>query len=124
LTTRRNIKNLRGITADICIRNEIITLKNYTIMALTIKENNGVFMVEGSINAETAKSFQSHCEMILDTFGRLTIDIRHIKEFDSNGINVIKALYDNALNYDRRFFIEGNKSKALYNEFPFTVAAA
>ena len=93
-------------------------------MALTIKENNGVFMVEGSINAETAKSFQSHCEMILDTFGRLTIDIRHIIEFDSNGINVIKALYDNALNYDRRFFIEGNKSKALYNEFPFTVAAA
>lgn len=93
-------------------------------MALTIKENNGEFLVEGAINASTAKNFQSHCEMLMQAFGELTINIEKITEIDKNGLNALKALYDNALNFNRAFYMVGVGCKEIYDEFRFTVAAA
>ena len=93
-------------------------------MALTIKENNGEFLVEGAINASTAKNFQSHCEMLLNAYGDLTINIENITEIDKNGLQALKALYDNALNYNRGFYMVGVGCKEIYDEFRYTVAAA
>ena len=93
-------------------------------MALTIKENNNVFTVEGSINASTARHFQSHFEMLLNAFGELTIDIEKVSEIDTNGLAALRALYDNALNYNRGFFIVGNGCKEISDELRYTVPAA
>jgi len=93
-------------------------------MSLTIKENNGEFLVEGAINASTAKNFQNHCEALLKAFGELTINIEKITSIDVNGLTALRALYDNALNFNRGFFIVGNGCKEIYDEFRYTVAAA
>jgi anti-anti-sigma regulatory factor len=93
-------------------------------MALTIREKNNVFTIEGSINANTASNFQSHLEMLLNAFGELTIDIENVSEIDTNGLAAIRALYDNALNYNRGFFIVGTGCKEIYDEFRYTVLAA
>ena len=93
-------------------------------MALTIKQNNGEFLVEGSINSTTAKHFQIHCEALLNAFNELTINIEKVTSIDKNGLQALRALYDNALNYNRGFFIVGNGCKEIYDEFRFTVAAA
>jgi len=93
-------------------------------MALTIKEKNNVFTVEGSINASTARHFQSHFEMLLNTFRELTIDIESVSEIDKNGLAAIKVLYDNALSNNRAFFILGTGCKEIYDEFRYSVTAA
>lgn len=93
-------------------------------MALTIREKNGEFLVEGAVNTSTAKNFLNHCESLLNTLGELTINIENITEIDKNGLSAFKALYDNALYYNRGFFITGVGCKEIYDEFRFTVAAA
>ncbi len=93
-------------------------------MALTIKENNGEFLVEGAINASTAKHFQNHCEMLLNALGDLTINIENITAIDKSGLCALRALYDNALNHNRGFYMVGVGCKEIYDEFRFTVAAA
>jgi anti-anti-sigma regulatory factor len=99
-------------------------IKLITIMALTIKENNGEYVVEGAINASTAKHFQNHCELLMKALGELTINIENITEIDKSGLNALKDLYDNALNYNRGFYMVGVGCKEIYDEFRFTVAAA
>lgn len=93
-------------------------------MALTIKENNGAYQLEGALNVNTAKNFQAHCELIMNHDKQLTIDVQFLTDIDEDGIKAIHALYTNAIYKDCAFFIEGNRSKKLYEAFPFTVAAA
>ena len=93
-------------------------------MALKIKEKNGEFLVEGVINATTAKYFQNHCESLLKTCGELTINIEKIIAIDTNGLAAMKALFENASTYNRRFFITGTGCKEIYDEFKFRVSAA
>lgn len=93
-------------------------------MALTIKENNGEFLLEGAINASTAKHFKNHCETLLNAFGELTINIEKIVAIDTNGLAAMRALYNDALNYNRNFSITGTGCKEIYDEFRFTLGAA
>ena len=93
-------------------------------MALTITEKHGVFLIEGSINASTAKHFIDHCEAILDANGELTIHIENVKEIDANGIRAIEVLYKSALSQNRGFMIIGNINRDLYEELRAIKTAA
>lgn len=93
-------------------------------MAITIKENNGIYEVQGALNVNTATDFQTHCELIMNHDKQLTIDVQFLTDVDDDGIKAIHALYTNAIYKGFAFFIEGNRSKKLYEAFPFTVAAA
>lgn len=93
-------------------------------MALTIKENNGVFVVEGAINTSTAKHFQNHCEALLNALGELTIHIENVTEIDASGVNVIQALYLNARKQNRGFMVIGNISKNIYDRLTSFKAVA
>ncbi|WP_296322731.1 hypothetical protein [Winogradskyella sp.] len=93
-------------------------------MSLTILENNGIYNVKGSLTADTARSFQAHCELIMNQNKSLKINVELLTDIDDDGVKAIRALYMNALYKDCSFFIEGNRSKKLYKAFPFTVAAA
>ncbi len=92
-------------------------------MALKITEQNRTFLVEGTINASTAMNFQNHLEAILNTYGTLTIDIENVTEIDANGMHALRALYSNALIYNRPFYIIGTGCKEIYEDFMFTDAA-
>ena len=93
-------------------------------MALTIRENNGIFLVEGAINTSTRKNFQKHCETLLNAFGELTIHIENVTEIDESGINAIQSIYKNALKLNRGFMVIGNISKYIYDELTNFKAAA
>ncbi len=92
-------------------------------MALTIKENNGEFLVEGAINASTAKHFQNHCEMLLNALGNLTINIEKITQIDKSGLQALKAIYDRAITYNKNFYMVGVGCKEIYDEFRLNAAA-
>ncbi|TGV00667.1 STAS domain-containing protein [Flavivirga rizhaonensis] len=92
-------------------------------MALKITEQNGTFLVEGTINANTALNFQNHLETILNVYETLTIDIENVTEIDASGMNALRALYSNALIYNRPFYILGTGCKEVYDDFMFTNAA-
>ncbi len=92
-------------------------------MALKITEQNGTFLVEGIINATTAMNFQNHLEAILNTYGALTIDIEKVTGIDTNGMNALRALYSNALIYNRPFYVVGAGCKEIHDDFTFTNVA-
>ncbi|NNC45826.1 MAG: hypothetical protein HKN99_08085 [Winogradskyella sp.] len=92
-------------------------------MALTIKENNGVFFAEGTLNTSTAKNFQSHLEFILNSYNMLTINIDNIEEIDASGMMALRALYTNALINNRSFYVLGDGCKEIYDDFRYTNVA-
>ena len=92
-------------------------------MALTIKENNGIFLVEGTINATTVKQFKNHLEFLLLYANGLTINIDGVKAIDANGMKVLRALNTTALVYNKPFEIVGYGCKAIYDDFQYNNAA-
>lgn len=92
-------------------------------MALTIKENNGIFFAEGTLTTSTAKNFQRHLEFILNSYNMLTINIDSINEIDDSGMMALRALYTNALINNRSFYVVGNGCKEIYDDFRYTNVA-
>jgi anti-anti-sigma regulatory factor len=85
-------------------------------MALTIKENNGVFSVEGTLNATTARQMQTHFQMIINVFGEIAIDIENITEIDSYGFDAINALHNDAVENNSNFFMMGKDAHGIYEQ--------
>lgn len=92
-------------------------------MALTIKEDRGIFYVEGSINTSTASSFRTHLEHILNESGNLTLDIDNVAEIDADGMVVLRTLYFNAFIRKQDFSIVGYGCKEIYDDFRYFDAA-
>ncbi|GAA4884870.1 hypothetical protein GCM10023311_04230 [Flaviramulus aquimarinus] len=92
-------------------------------MALTIKENNGIFLVEGTINSTTVKQFKNHLEFLLLYSKALTINIDGVKAIDENGMKTLRALHTSALVYNKTFEVVGYGCKAIYDDFQYHHAA-
>ncbi|ARV10186.1 hypothetical protein BTO05_11265 [Winogradskyella sp. PC-19] len=93
-------------------------------MALTIKENNGAYQLEGVLNVNTANHFLTHCEILLNAFGKLTIDIEKTSLIDSDGMRAIKSLFANANTSQRKFYVIGTGCKDIYDDMRTTNTAA
>lgn len=92
-------------------------------MSLTIKENNGTFLVEGSINATTVKQFKNHLDFLLLYTTSLTINIDGVTAIDANGMNALRDLYKTALICSKPFEITGYGCKEIYDDFKYNEAA-
>lgn len=77
-------------------------------MALKIIETNGIFIVEGILNASTARGLKNHCKLLLDTCGALCIDIQQIAFIDRNGLLTIRSLYHYASQTHTKFSVVGD----------------
>lgn len=93
-------------------------------MTLTIKENNGTYQLEGALNVNTVKYFENHCEMLLKASGKLTIDIEKTSFIDTDGLQAIIALFNNAKTNQTNFCVIGTGCKDIYDEMRFTNTAA
>lgn len=85
-------------------------------MALEITRNEKTFKIEGRINASTAGYFKTHFNIMLNSLKGLTIDISKVTEIDANGIEALKAIYKNALSWNKPFSIVGYGCKDVYEE--------
>lgn len=92
-------------------------------MALTIKENNGTFLVEGTINNTTVKQFKNHLEFLLLYKKSLTIDINGVTAIDKNGLKAIEALFLTALIYNKKFDVIGYGCKDIYESMDLKYVA-
>ena len=92
-------------------------------MALKIKQQEHLFLVEGTINSSTVKQFKNHLEFLLLYTKSLTINIDGVKAMDSNGVKALKDIFSMALTYNKKFFITGNGCKDIYDDFKFNYAA-
>lgn len=86
-------------------------------MALTITRNDKIFEVEGQINATTASYFKTHFSITLNSLNSLSIDINKVTEIDLSGIQALKAIHNKAITWKKSFYILGNGSKEIYEEF-------
>ncbi|TWO32716.1 STAS domain-containing protein [Seonamhaeicola sediminis] len=92
-------------------------------MALKIKENNGTFFIEGSINASTVKQFKNHVEFLLLYTKGVTLNIDEVTEIDTNGMHALRDLYTVALIKNKSFYIIGNGCKEIFQDFESNLAA-
>ena len=91
-------------------------------MALTITEKNGVFIVEGAINASTSKSLMNHCKSFLNACGEVIIDLQHIAFINVDGLLAIKSLYEFASKSQTYFHVVGDGNAKTTNK-KFELAA-
>ncbi|WP_299361846.1 STAS domain-containing protein [Winogradskyella sp.] len=86
-------------------------------MALQIKENNGVFELEGAINNATAQSFKMHVDALMLSNEQVTINIGKVNEIDVTGLSVLRELLMNSKNTNQSFYIVGYGCKEIYDDF-------
>lgn len=92
-------------------------------MALTIKENNGTFLVEGTINATAVKQFKNHLAFLLLYTKALTIDINGVTAIHKNGLKAIEELFSIALICNKKFDVIGYGCKGIYDSIELEYAA-
>ncbi len=92
-------------------------------MALKIKENNGIFFIEGFINGSTVKQFKSHLDFLILYTKGLTINIEGVKLIDANGMKAFRDLYTTALISKKHFSIIGYGCKEIFQDFETNIAA-
>ncbi|MBT8324540.1 MAG: hypothetical protein HKP45_04775 [Winogradskyella sp.] len=92
-------------------------------MALTIKEKNGTYFVEGALNASTAQNFQTHLEFILNSHDIVTINIDDVKQVDYNGLVALREVYSSALINNRDFYMVGDSYQDIYEDITYTNVA-
>ncbi|MCA0132598.1 STAS domain-containing protein [Winogradskyella alexanderae] len=91
-------------------------------MALTITEINGIFTVEGMVNSTTANQLKNYCETLLNTCGKVIIDLQHIAFMDINGLMTLRELYAYAKSSNTVFSVLGDGSEI--NQDKNTIKAA
>ncbi len=92
-------------------------------MALKITEQNGTFVLAGTLNTITADHFRNHFQLILNMQQELTLNIDGVSEIDVDGLMALKTLYKNALIYNKDFYITGYGCKEIYDDFKQAYAA-
>lgn len=92
-------------------------------MALTITQQESIFLVEGTINATTANQFKNHLEFLLLYSKALTINIDGLQAIDINGMNTLRDLHTTALIQNKKFSIVGYGCKEIYDDFQYNNAA-
>lgn len=86
-------------------------------------EHNGVFMVEGPINTETAKLLKSHVNLLLNYRDEVTINIDHVTEIDTTGLSILRQLFECSEKEKQSFDITGYGWKEIYDDFKTNYAA-
>ncbi len=86
-------------------------------MALKIKENNGVFFAEGSINASTSFNFLNHLNHLIQNQQKLTLNLDSVKKIDNNGVFALYKAYKNAIVKNVDFKIIGKRSSSILKQF-------
>lgn len=92
-------------------------------MTLRIKKTNGIFYLEGNVNAKSAAFLKQQLESIVENVKNVILNINGVNEIDNNGLEVFKEMYLNALRYNRAFLITGHGCGSIYDEFKFDDAA-
>lgn len=92
-------------------------------MALKIKENNGTFLLVGTINGTTVKQFKNHLEFLLAYTKSLTINIERVTAIDRMGLKAIEDIFRAAKNYNKVFSIIGYGCKEIYDDIDMQIAA-
>ena len=92
-------------------------------MALQIIQQNGIFYVEGKINATTTRNFMVHFDYILDNHKRVVINIDEVNEIDEDGIKALRILMRIASKNNKTFIISGHGSKDIIDEFDTALVA-
>ena len=92
-------------------------------MALQIMKKNGVFIVEGSLNSETSKSFKNHINLLLQYCNKVEINIDNVKEIDASGLSVLRQFINDSQKGNRTFCITGYGNNKFYSDFRSEYAA-
>lgn len=84
------------------------------MMSLTIKENNGIFLLEGIIDSTTLKKLHNHLEFLLAYTKSVTINIDKVTAINKSGLEIIENLFRRAELNNKEFYVIGYGCKAIY----------
>ncbi|MEP1487428.1 MAG: STAS domain-containing protein [Algibacter sp.] len=92
-------------------------------MSLTIKENKGIFLVEGVINTTTIEQFKNHVEFLMVYTKSITLNIDKVTAIDRKGVKLLGELFQTAQFHKKEFSVVGYGCKEIYEalEQPFPI---
>lgn len=92
-------------------------------MALQILEINGMYYLQGRINAGTSEFLLNHLLPQLNSSGKMDINIDDVSEIDTNGLSTIEYLYNHATSNKKEFTITGYGCKDIYDHLRYPQVA-
>jgi ABC-type transporter Mla MlaB component len=86
-------------------------------MALQIKNNAGVYEINGELNSQNINSLNNHFKTLIEKSRMITISLNQIKEIDKTAVNAISNLYKKALSENKIFYIIGQENEKVNQLF-------
>lgn len=86
-------------------------------MPLQIKNNQGIFEINGNIIAENVYSLKHHFEQLLVQSERIIISLDHVKKIDAYGVQVLTKLHKMAMKSNKILSIIGKENKTIKKAF-------
>jgi len=82
-------------------------------MALKITDENGIFIIEGSINYATYKLFTNQLNSLMNNNKNVVINIDKVNHLDNKGLSILRKFYLHALRDNKKISIIGLGNKVM-----------
>ena len=78
---------------------------------LQINYSQGLFEIEGSLNAENSASLKKHFETYFRSNDKAVLNLDKLKKIDISGVNCLVNLYKKAIRNNKIFYAVGKSNK-------------
>jgi len=86
-------------------------------MSLQITNNYGIIEISGNLVGENTRALKKHFEQLLALSDQVILSIDHVHSIDASGVQVLTALYRNAMKLNKIFCIIGKENKNIQSAF-------
>ncbi|MVO08920.1 STAS domain-containing protein [Flavobacterium sp. TP390] len=86
-------------------------------MALHITNNQGIFEINGLLNATNTGLISNYFETIIDKEKMITISLDKVKDIDKVAVKCLGTLYKKAIVKNKIFYIIGSENKKVRDQF-------
>ncbi|NJM80048.1 MAG: STAS domain-containing protein [Flavobacterium sp.] len=86
-------------------------------MTLEITNNQGIFEINGLLNAQNTSSIKSYFENLIENNKTVTISLDKINDIDKVAAKCLGSLYRKAISMNKVFYIIGSENKKVRDLF-------
>lgn len=86
-------------------------------MAFQISNNQGIFEINGLLNAQNVNSMSNYFEALIESTRIITISLDKINDIDKAAVKVLGSLYKKAITNNKVFYIIGSENKKVRDLF-------
>ncbi len=86
-------------------------------MAFQIKDNNGIYELNGNIVFENIYSLKNYLEQLLAISDKVILSVDNVQKIDHQAVSILTEIHRNAMELNKIFWIIGKGNKIAKKAF-------